>query len=153
METGKPICFEFKIMSHFVIRNLRKRLTEAGFDEVSVMHGNILGYLRYNSERAVYAKDIARAFEIGKSSVTNILQLMEEKGYITFLPDEKDGRLKRVLLTEKGITTHARTVEVIDNLHRELESGITPEEREIFFRVTNKIKENATRLIKEDETC
>ncbi|MDE7211032.1 MAG: MarR family transcriptional regulator [Lachnospiraceae bacterium] len=145
MDKERPLCFEFKKMHHIVIRAIHDRLASCGFDEVTVLHGHILGYLYYNSDRDIYPRDIVKEYEIGKSSVTNVLQLMEEKGYLTRTTDERDGRLKKIRLTKKGEEVHRQTIEVIDRLHRDMESGITEQEREIFFRIVDKMRENAVR--------
>lgn len=145
MKRKKALCFEFKVMNHIIFRTIQRRLTEAGFDEVTVMHGHIMGYLYANSDHDIYARDIAKTFEIGKSSVTNILQLMEEKGYLTLEPDERDGRLKKICLTEKGKETQRQTMALIDKMHEDLEEGITEEEKQTFFLVAEKMKKNAAK--------
>ena len=145
MERERALCFEFQKMHHIIIRTIHERLAACGFDEVTVLHGHILGYLYCNSDRDIYPRDIVKEYEIGKSSVTNVLQLMEEKGYLTRTPDEKDGRLKKICLTEKGRETHLQTIAVINQLHRDMECGITKEEREVFFCILDKMRENAAR--------
>lgn len=51
-----------------------------GLDEVTLMHGWIMGYLYHNQGKAVYQKTIESDFNIRRSTVTTILQLMEKKG-------------------------------------------------------------------------
>ncbi|MDE7324811.1 MAG: MarR family transcriptional regulator [Lachnospiraceae bacterium] len=145
MEKERALCFEFKKMHHITIRAIHERLAACGFDEVTVLHGHILGYLYHNSNRDIYPRDLVKEYEIGKSSVTNVLQLMEEKGYLTRTPDERDGRLKKIRLTKKGEEIHCQTVAVIEQLHRDMEQGITDEERETFFRIVDKMRENAVK--------
>lgn len=151
MDKDRVLCLEFKKMNHIIIRTIHERLSTAGFDEVTVMHGHILGYLYYNSDRDIYSRDVMKEFEIGKSSATNILQLMEEKGYLTRTADEKDGRLKKIRLTKKGEQVHRQTIELIDKLHEDMEAGITKEERQIFFRVVQKMRNNAAKNEKKEE--
>ena len=138
----KAICFEFKRMNNLVVRHLHAKMAEEGFDEVTIMHGWILGFLCNNSDKDICQKDIEDEFCIAKSTVTNILKLMEKKGYVTRVTDEHDARLKILRLTDEGMEIHQKTIEVIDNLHRQLETGITDDERECFYTVVKKIKEN-----------
>ena len=145
VEKERVLCFEFKKMHHIIIRTIHERLAACGFDEVTVLHGHILGYLYHNSDRDIYPRDIVKEYEIGKSSVTNVLQLMEEKGYLTRTPDKKDGRLKKIRLTKKGEEIHLQTIAVIDQLHKDMECGITKEEREVFFSIVNKMRQNAAK--------
>ena len=95
MEKKRYLGFEIKKMDNTIFRQLKKKLVEAGFDEVTVMHGHILGYLSRHKDVDVYQKDIGEEFGIGKSSVTNILQLMERKGYLVCRTDDNDGRCKK----------------------------------------------------------
>ena len=59
---------------------------------------------RYNNrDRDIFQKDVETEFSIGRSTVTNILKLMEKKGYIRREAVPQDGRLKRLVLLDKGM--------------------------------------------------
>lgn len=45
---------------------------------------------------------IARAMQVTKGTMTNTLGHLQRAGHITIRPDEKDGRSKRVDITDKG---------------------------------------------------
>lgn len=145
MEKEKSICFSLKRVNHIVERGIHTSLAEAGFDEITNMHGWILGFL-YHAQRPVYQKDIESNFGIARSTVTNILQLMEKKGYLTRTTDEHDARLKRLELTELGKKVHLDTIVVIDSAHDTMEAGITDEERRICFEVLEKICKNVEKI-------
>lgn len=113
-----------------------------GIDEITMMHGWILRYLYENREKEVFQKDIEKMFSIGRSTVTNLIQLLEKKGYTRREAVERDARLKRVFLTEKGIKSNETLKQMFDRMNRVLEKDIKEEELEVFFRVCDKIKEN-----------
>jgi len=46
--------------------------------------------------------ELANAFQTPKASMTNTLQGLSKRGFITFSPNPKDGRGKLVSLTEEG---------------------------------------------------
>lgn len=142
MNKEDTICFEFKKIDNLIMRNIKASLAMAGFDEVTVMHGWIMGFLYEHSDRKIFQRDIENIFGIAKSTVTNVLKLMEQKGYLTRVTDKEDARLKQINLTPKGIEVHKETIKVIDRLHEEYEQGITKEERECFYRIVGKIKTN-----------
>ena len=75
-------------------RNLTMRVKEAGLDEVTMMHGWIIRYLYHNREKDVYQKDIEKMFSVRRSTVTNLIQLMEKKGYVRRESVAADARLK-----------------------------------------------------------
>ena len=55
---------------------------------------------------------------------------------------DRDARLKRVLLTDMGIQTHEKIESLVDCLNIKTLEGISDEELEVFFRVTQKLEEN-----------
>ena len=151
MEKEKSICFILKRVNHVVERGIHASLAAAGFDEITNMHGWILGFL-YHAEGPIYQKDIETHFGIARSTVTNILQLMEKKGYLTRTTDEHDARLKRLELTELGKKVHLDTIAVIDSAHECMEAGITDEERKICFDVFEKIRKNVDNITDKEES-
>lgn len=46
--------------------------------------------------------ELASAFQITRGTLTSTLTRLEAKGFITLVPDARDGRSKRVLLTPAG---------------------------------------------------
>lgn len=115
---------------------------EAGLDEVTFMHGWIMGYLHYNKDKEIYQKTIESDFNIRRSTVTAILQLMEKKGYIKREAVVGDARLKRITLTEQGEETAEKTKAIIDKMDADLLEGIEEEELDIFYRVSDKLLKN-----------
>ena len=71
------IGFEIRKLDHMLERNIQAHVRAAGIDEVTLMHGWIIRYLYMNRERDVFQRDIEQYFSIGRSTVTNIIQLME----------------------------------------------------------------------------
>jgi DNA-binding MarR family transcriptional regulator len=56
---------------------------------------------------------LARAFEVGKATMTNTLQRLEERGFIRLDPDPGDARGKRVMLTAAGRARREEAVRLI----------------------------------------
>lgn len=113
-----------------------------GLDEVTLMHGWIMGYLHHNQERAIYQKTIESDFCIKRSTVTTILQLMEKKGYIRRAAVEGDARLKQIFLTEQGKEIAAKTKAMIENMENTVIEGIADEKLDIFYEVAQKLVSN-----------
>lgn len=127
-------------------KNLEERVKAAGVDEVTLMHGWILKYLSEHQDTDVFQKDIEKYFSIGRSTVTGIIQIMEKKGYISRESVENDARLKKVVLTEKGMENHEVMEGLISQLESELLDGIQPQELEFFFEITNKMQKNLQKI-------
>lgn len=119
--------------------------TEAGLDEVTMMHGWIMGYLHHNQDREIYQKTIEMEFSSRRSTVTTMLQLMEKKGYIKREAVEGDARLKRIVLTEQGTEIAVKTKSMIDNMEKSLVNGIGQEKLDIFLEVAQNLLDNMNR--------
>lgn len=132
---------QIRRVGNLIVRYQNELCREQGVEDVTVMHGWILGYLRGNAERAVYQRDIERDFSITRSTVTNILQLMEKKGYIRRESVPHDARLKRLIITPAGVEIHERIMGIFHQTDGYLESLITPEENAELLRILNKLRE------------
>lgn len=123
-------------------RNLSAHVREEGLDEITMMHGWVVRYLYQNRERDIFQKDIEQFFSVGRSTVTNILQLMEKKGFVRRESVESDARLKKVILTDKGIEAQETIEKIVDHIEKELSDGIVEEELQLFYKVIDRISEN-----------
>lgn len=137
------IGFEVRTLDHMIGRKIMNISLENGMDRLTVMHGWIIRYLYENQDRDIYQKDLETQFCITRSSVTNILQLMERKGYIQRIPVEWDARLKKIVLTEKAKMIQKQTdIDVHRRVEEQLAKGITEEELSLFLDIIRRIKKN-----------
>ena len=100
-ETPQVIPAQLRRVNNLIFRKIGQIARTNGVEAVTPMHGWIMEYLYRNSDTPVFQRDIEREFSITRSTVTNILQLMERKGYIARRSVEQDARLKQLVLTEK----------------------------------------------------
>ena len=97
---------QMRRVNNLISRRVNYYSRQNGVEDVTAMHGWILAYLYNSRDREVFQRDIERAFSITRSTVTNILQLMEKKGYIRRVSVPQDARLKRLILTDAGAEAH-----------------------------------------------
>lgn len=83
-----------KFLYHAFNRKFMETARANGVEELTSMHGRILGYLYWSRPKDVYQKDIEEHFNITRSSVAGIVKLMEQKGYILRQSVQGDARLK-----------------------------------------------------------
>lgn len=88
-------------VDNLIFRRLNQFSRANGVEQTTPMHGWIIEYLYRHRDEPVFQRDIEREFSITRSTVTNILQLMERKGYIQRLSVPQDARLKQLVLTEE----------------------------------------------------
>ena len=142
MEHKEALGWEMKRMSNTISSFIGAELTKAGFDEIIVTHGWILGYLSHQQDKVIYQKDIETRFSMPRSTVANVMKQFEQMGYITRQSDEKDTRLKRILVTKKGQDIHYETMKCIADINQKLEDGISDAERQTIRKVFETLTAN-----------
>lgn len=145
----RKIGHELRTLDNMMSRNLMAAARERGVDELTAMHGWILGYLCRNEDKDIFQKDIEAEFKICRSTVTNILKLMEKKGYIRRESVPYDARLKKLVLTDTGRELHEKTKDMIDILEEQTIEGIAKEDLDTFYRVIDQLKSNVKNMLGE----
>ena len=125
-------------------------------DGLTTMQKHVLKYILLETlHRDVYQKDIEEEFQIRKSTVTGILQLMEKNGFISRQSSEKDARLKRIVPTKKAEALRPQILEQIRDTEGHLVEGISEEDvkacRQVLLRMIQNLAENKTENKEEDE--
>ena len=139
-EAPQVIPAQLRRVDNLIFRKIGLIARTNGVEAVTPMHGWIMEYLYRHSETPVFQRDIEREFSITRSTVTNILQLMERKGYIERQSVPQDARLKRLVLTEKGACIHEKTMQSLHQTDEFVESLLTPEENAELLRLLNKLR-------------
>ncbi len=139
---NEQVGFEIHRTEHMMSRRLEAGVKAEGIDEITLSHGWIIRFLYENRERDIYQKDIEKYFLVGRSTVTNSIQLMEKKGLVRREFVECDARLKKVLLTEKGIQSHETIENMIAEMNSGILEGIDEQDAQVFLKVIRRIREN-----------
>ena len=136
METGKMI----NQISNRLRRRSRQVQEAIG---ISWAQGNILDYILVESrQRSVYQKEIEKEFGLRPSTATEALKLLEEKGLICRIPEEKDGRYKRIVFTPKAEAVQDALRREIEESEAILLQGVAPEEKELFLEIAGRMLRN-----------
>ena len=138
-EPPQVIPAQMRRVNNLIFRKINQFHRENEVEDVTPMHEWILSYLFWHRDEPVYQRDIEREFSITRSTVTNILQLMERKGYITRRSVEQDARLKQLVLTEKGRQFHEDTMRAFHQTDEYVAGLLTEEENTELLRLLNKL--------------
>ena len=87
-------------------------------------------------------KELAERFELTPAAVAQILDKLEEAGFVKRVSSDADARCKRVVLTEKGLGTAKRSGEAFAGLDARLLAGIGDGDIDVFCRVLLQMQEN-----------
>ena len=141
-EACGKVGFEIRRLDHTISRTSEAWVKAEGIDEIPLMNGWIMRYLYENRKKDIFQKDIEKFFSIGRSTVTNIIQILEKKGYVRRESVEYDARLKKVILTEQGIESHEKIEAIIGCLNHRMIQGIEDDDLQVFLRVADQIRRN-----------
>ena len=141
-EHREEIGFQLRTLSNLCKRMVDQTAFPGQERPATGMHGWIIGFLYENRDRDVFQRDIQEQFSVRRSTVTGILQLMEKNGLITRESVDEDARLKKIVLTQKAIEQHEAIHRSIQELEARLSAGLTPEEKQTFLALCEKIRAN-----------
>ena len=140
-EGPQVIPAQIRRVDNLIFRRINQFARANGVEQATPMHGWIIEYLYRHRDEPVFQRDIEREFSITRSTVTNILQLMERKGYIQRLSVPQDARLKQLVLTEEGIRLHEKTLLSFHQTDDYVAGLLTEEENAELLRLLNKLRE------------
>ncbi len=142
MQGEKDVGFEIRTLSNLIRRDVEKNIANMNPKPNGRIHGWAINYFYENRDKDIFQKDFEEKFSIRRSTASNMLKLMEKDGYIKRESVENDARLKKIVLTDKAVKIHTEICNDIDAREKKLRKGLTDEELEAFFRITEKLKHN-----------
>lgn len=96
-------------------------------------------------------REISEMMHLSPSTVTVSLQSLERHGCIRKIPDEKDQRKNRIVITEEGVAVAGRFKEVFKTLADTMAQGFSPEELEASAAYFNRMTQNLLELVPQEE--
>ena len=131
-------------MINCISNRLRNRSQEVHTQlGIGSAQGKILNYVLVESEaHSVYQKDLEREFGLRPSTVTEMLNALEQKKLIQRISDEWDGRYKKIVFTEKERSMKDRIRQEVEETEHLLLQGITEQEKQEFLRIAGKMLQN-----------
>jgi DNA-binding MarR family transcriptional regulator len=134
MKPEETVDYNVKVCWHAISRMYN---TEAAKNDITTSIGFVL--LNINQETGTPATKIAPLLGLEARSLTRILKSMEEKGLIYKVSDDRDKRLVRIFLTEKGLEKKEVSRKTVLHFNYKMQEAIPKEELDMFFRVTGRI--------------
>ena len=114
-------------------------------ENLTINELNIVGFLLINPMYNT-AKEIEELRLIKKSNISTSIEQLIKKGYLIRQNDEKDRRIIRLILTEKGTLLGEEVTKRQIGLFEQLFAGLSFEEIEIYFSINKKIASNIEKL-------
>lgn len=148
--TGKRngVLMELHVLAHTVKRYMdglaeaqgqNGSLTGKGISGTNLM---ILGHLYENRGRDVFQKELEEKLNVRRSTISKVLQIMEHKGLIRREQVARDGRLRKIVLTQESLSAIENWRHTANQVETRLTRNFTEEELDQFHYLLEKAKDN-----------
>lgn len=148
-EFSKNLGHKVRIVHNNIDKYFHSSWEKAGV-EPTRMQCATLHYLRMHQNEDVFQKDLEAEFSISGATATNILKVMEKDGLISRVPMEKDARLKKLVMTEKGIRFNDVAHSNVVRLEEGMLKGFSEEEITRFRDYLDRLTQNIVDLVDEN---
>ena len=105
----------------WMVRASNDRARALGHKDLRPAHARLLVFLGWEGSRIT---DIARAQDVTKNAVGQLMTELEDLGYVERVPDPADGRAKIVRYTRKGRALIADAATIAERLDADVEAII-----------------------------
>lgn len=95
-----------------------------------------------DSSKPILASDLAESLNVSRPNVTNLLNVLIEKGLVDQVGEKKDKRRKHLVLTQKGVDTLELLQPQREMLNSDLFLNLTETEKASFLSLVDKMMDN-----------
>ena len=134
MDLNQCINFELNRAQQSVHQHFKAKLAE--YDVTPVQYG-ILACLWNNDAQA--PGQIAASLNLDSSTITGILDRMENKGLLKRTPDPNDRRALKVVLTATGRALQEPIDKTIQKANEEVMAGLSAEEQDTLIALLSRL--------------
>lgn len=135
------IGFQIRTLSNLINRKINQMISEEE-DTLTAHQTWVLSYMTQHMDQDIMQRDIERQFSIRRSTASHMLQLMEKNGYISRISVPDDARMKRLIITEKGIEAEKRMKDRLHRFEDMLQSNVSPQELLLLKTLLKKLENN-----------
>ena len=151
MKREKDILYQIKTLDKMIFRKLcssedmLKAKNAIINRTMTPTQMQIIEYILEHDASSIYQKDLEKVLKLRRATVSGVLQTMEKNGLIERIVDEKDKRVKKIILNDKKKNIFYEKLEKIKIIENIIKRDISQEELDIFFGVILKMQSNIQR--------
>lgn len=119
-------------------------------EDTGVYHGQPPLLLSLYKKNGQSQKELADKIGIKPATITVMIKRMEKTGLVERKQDEKDQRVSRIFITDKGIKVCKKVIIMSKQLEKECTANLTNEEVIIMRRLLMQVRDNLTAVCKKD---
>lgn len=140
---------------HQALQNaIQGELAAAGLQEVGhPMLLCVLGGVGQRPEAPLHTqRELAQLLNVSPAAVTNSLNSLERKGYISRRSGTGDARCNQVCLTDKGRRAVEACVDCLHTVFRRMSAGLSCQELEAFRALSQRMLDNLNSSSREESS-
>lgn len=143
MNNENSLGLEIKALSNRMMRKLGGEAEGIDNESITSAQKRVIIYLyEQMNNRDVFQRDIEQYLSIRRPTATRMLNHMVENGFIKRESVEYDGRLKKLILTQKSVDLYNNIFDEIRRVDEYMTRGLTENEKAEFLRIAKKIQKN-----------
>ncbi|MBL8021164.1 MAG: MarR family transcriptional regulator [Leptospirales bacterium] len=119
---------------------MEQYLNDYGLAEIAPSHGSIL--IALDRVDSLTMGELAQAVDRDKSTLTVLVNRLEQLGYVRRLPDSQDLRITRIALTDRARKARRKFTMVSQRMNREFFAGFEDAELNELRRLLTKLQSN-----------
>lgn len=124
------------------VMKLHRQNVEILIQKYDVYPGQPILLMRLAKTDGLIQKELARRISVKPATLTVMLNRMEKSGLVVRKPDERDQRISRVFLTDKGRIASQAVKEALRILEIQCYAGFTSEEKEVLQGMLERMHTN-----------
>ena len=141
-DSRRHLGFLFDCTAREIKKAVGRGVYEINYDRCNIKNGWLLGYLERQTE-PVFQRDLEKIFHFPKSTLADMVQMLEKDGYIAKVPVDGDGRKKQIIVTEKGKSFNNVAESQIMAVDDFISKDIPQEQLEQMIEILEKMRKNA----------
>lgn len=102
----------------------------------------LMTMIRLGDGNEIDQEVLAEIMQVDKSNVSRNLAKMQREGFVEIFQSEKDGRKRRVCMTEKGKNSIKTLVGILNHINHQMTIDISAEEQKIIIKYLNRMIRN-----------
>lgn len=139
---NKTVGHEINVLANLIHRALHNSPVKKQIESLTGANAWIIGYIAHRQNEDVFQKDLEHHFGITRSTASKVVTLMVQKGLIERQSVPGDGRLRKLVLTDRSREICQQMSAEFQTMEDILCAGFTEEELEHFFTYIHRMKYN-----------
>lgn len=142
MNEEKPLGAEIRTTDNCIKNYIDQTLQNALQEQLTGIEGMTLGYIFRHQDQSITAKEVMARSKVAKATISQTLNGLVKKGYLSMVPSPADKRKKIIALTPRGVAVENEFKAIFTEITQQVKKGVTPEEEATLRSVLAKIRAN-----------